>query len=338
MMKYRSRPYLFPITVLISAVLLANGYGDYPPRIAWSPVDEVLLASLENSLVLWEEYSGTTTVATGRTSSPAFSPDGEHAVFIMDREIYYFQVDRPGSIRPLLQAGEAASVTFDPLSDPDEPVICYTRDFLGSQIFVTTLGPSEVFVLVPEDPDARVNAPLISPDGRNLACVSFGMTPGWYEELYLYGDDAPAGRRARSSKTFEDRFDWHESNPVWLSSDLLLFQIGGWGEWELRFLSIRTGGEKVLLDNGHQPSAALDGRYLAFCRNDPFAGPGPSWEDPTTVWVMNRESGYLAQASEPGEWAREPAISPGGEYLAWIRVEGDGETLVVNESEAFISL
>lgn len=316
-----------------------NGYGDYPPDLAWSPVDNALLAALDDRLLLWREHFGSETVVEGETFSPAVSPDGEYGVYIMDGYIYYLDLDRPGSSRRLLQVSGAESCAFDTRSDPDEPVICYTTDFLGSQLYATGLGTAEVAVLLPEDSEARLNAPSVSPDGRNIVCVSFGHTPGWYEELYIIGDAAPEGARARGSTIFNRSSDWHESNPVWLSDELILFQIGGWGNWELRFLSIRTGGEKLLLDNAHQPSATLDGRYLAFCRKDPFpqATWGRAFEDPTTVWVMDRESGYLAQASEPGEWAEQPAISPDGEYLAWIEVLPDGEELRVFESEAFIS-
>lgn len=328
----------FILALLMTGTVMGNGYGDYPPRIAWSPVEHVLLASLEDSLVMWREHHGTITLVRGETSSPAFSPDGSHAVFIHDDGIYFIETDRPGQARSLPQAGEAASVTFDPLSDPLDPLVCFTRYFLGSQLFAATLGTGDAAALQPWDSDAMLNAPLFSPDGRNLACVNFAMNPGWYEELYLLGDDAPGGRRARLSKTFGNRFDWHESNPVWISDEVILFQIGGWGEWELRFLSIVTGGEKVLIENAHQPSAALEGRFLAFCRRDPYAGSGPAWEDPTGVWVMDRETGYLAQASDPGEWAMEPAVSTDGEYLAWIRAAGDGEELVVNRSEAFITI
>ncbi|MBN2587441.1 MAG: PD40 domain-containing protein [Candidatus Fermentibacteraceae bacterium] len=317
-----------------------NGYGDYPPDLAWSPVENVLAAALEDGLLLWEEHLGTILVAEGEVSSPAFSPDGEYVAFIMDREIYYFETDHPESPRKLVQAENAVSCTFDTQGFQGDHVLCYSTRYLGSQLYVTSLGSGEALLLLPEDSDARLNAPTVSPDGTNIACVNFTNTPGWYEELYIIGDAAPHGARARACNTLRNEFDWHESNPVWIDNDVLVYQIGGWGDWELRFLSIRTGGEKLLLDNAHQPCAALDGRYLAFCRRDPFPRVewGPAWDDPTSVWVMDRETGYLSQASDPGEWAVEPAISNDGEYIAWIQVLPEGEELRVFESEAFISL
>ncbi|RKZ06238.1 hypothetical protein DRQ25_14345, partial [Candidatus Fermentibacteria bacterium] len=169
------------------------------------------------------------------------------------------------------------------------------------------------------------------------ACMNFAMNPTWYEELYIIGASAPSGRRARTDTTFY-RWDWHESNPVWITDRVLLFQIGGWGDWELRFLNIESGIDKVFLDNASQVSAVLDGQLLAFCRKDPFpvADFGRSWEDPTTVWIMNRESGYLTQASRPGEWATQPVLSPDGRYLAWIELVQDGEVLRVFTTEEFI--
>jgi Tol biopolymer transport system component len=317
---------------------MGNGYGKYPPQIAWSPVENVLVAALEDSIVMWEEHFGTTLIAQREASSPTFSPDGRYAAFVMDREIYYLDIDHPESPRRLVQAGRAATCTFDPLAEPENPVLCYTTDFLGSQIFAVSLRAGDVVQLLPDDTDARLNAPVLSPNGRNIACVNFESSLTWWEELYILGASAPEGRRARRLLSWEGSSDWHESNPVWIDDELLLFQIGGWGEWELRFLSLRAGGEKVLLDNAHQPCAALGGRYLAFCRNDPFMYETSAYEDPTGVWVMDRETGYLIQASEPGEWAEQPAISHDGEYIAWIRVLPDGEELAVHESEAFITL
>ncbi|MCD4701659.1 MAG: hypothetical protein K8S24_07365, partial [Candidatus Aegiribacteria sp.] len=259
-----------------------NGYDDYPPDLAWSPVDDVLVAALEDRLVIWTPGKGQLTVAEGEAASPAFTPDGEWVAFILDGNVRYFQVDNPQSCRQPVHIGDAVACTFDPQGHYRDPVLCFTRRFLGSDLYVTGLFSDDVFLLLPEYSEARVNAPVISPDGSNIACMNFAMNPGWYEELYIIGDSAPSGRRARADTTFY-RWDWHESNPVWITDRVLLFQIGGWGEWELRFLNIESGIDKVFMDNASQVSAVLDGQLLAFCRKDPFpvADFGRSWEDPT---------------------------------------------------------
>ncbi len=318
--------------------LYGNGYDDYPPDLAWSPVDDVLVAALDDRLVIWTRDDGQETVIEGEAASPAFTPDGEWVAFILDGSVRYFPVDNPRTCRWPLHIGEAVACTFDPLGHYRDPVLCFTTHFLGSDIFVTGLFSDDVFLLLPEYSEARVNGPVISPDGSNIACMNFAMNPTWYEELFIIGSSAPSGRRARADTTFGSERAWHESNPVWITDKVLLFQIGGWGEWELRFLNIESGIDKVFMDNASQVSAVLNGQLLAFCRKDPFpvADFGRSWEDPTTVWIMDRESDYLTQASRQGEWATQPVLSPDGRYIAWIELVPDGEVLKVFTTEEFI--
>ena len=315
-----------------------NGYDDYPPDLAWSPVGDVLVAALEDRLVIWTPDEGQITVVEGEAASPAFTPDGEWVAFILYGMIHYFQVDNPHAFKQPVHTGGAVACTFDQLGDHRDPVLCFTTQLFGSDIYVTELFSGDTFVLLDEYSDARVNAPVISPDGSNIACMNFAMNPTWYEELYIIGASAPSGRRARADTTFQNQGEWHESNPVWVTEKVLLFQIGGWGEWELRFLNVESGIDKVFMDNASQVSAVLDGQLLAFCRKDPFpvADFGRSWEDPTTVWIMDRESDYLTQASRQGEWATQPVLSPDGRYLAWIELVQDGEVLRVFTTEEFI--
>lgn len=329
------------LVIVLSLTLLhavyGNGYDDYPPDLVWSPVEDVLVAALEDRLVIWTPYEGQVTVAEGEAASPAFTPDGEWVAFILDGTIHYFQVDNPQSCRRIPHTDERVACTFDPMGHYRDPVLCFTTRFLGSDIYATGLFSDDVFVLLPENSEVRVNAPVISPDGNNIACVNFAMNPTWYEELYIIGTSAPLGIRARTDTTFYNWSEWHESNPVWITNKVLMFQIGGWGEWELRFLNIESGIEKLFMKNAHQVCSALDGRLLAFCRNDPFpeADFGRSWEDPTSVWIMDRESDYLTQASQPGEWATRPAISYDADYFAWIEITQDGEVLKVLGSDEF---
>ncbi len=324
-------------TLTVLPDVFGNGYDDYPPDLAWSPTGDMLVAALDDRLVIWTREKGQITVIEGNAASPAFTPDGSWVAFVLDGTVRYFQADDPQTCRQPLHIGEAVACTFDPRGHYRDPVLCFTTRFLGSDIFVTGLFSDDVFLLLPEYSEARVNAPVISPDGTNIACMNFAMNPTWYEELYIIGASAPSGRRARADTTFY-RWDWHESNPVWITDRVLLFQIGGWGDWELRFLNIESGIDKVFMDNASQVSAVLDGQLLAFCRKDPFpvADFGRSWEDPTTVWIMNRESDYLTQASRQGEWATQPVLSPDGKYLAWIELVQDGEVLRVFTTEEFI--
>ena len=336
-----TRASICTITVITLLTLLpdvyGNGYDDFPPDLAWSPIDDVLVAALDDRLVIWTRENGQVTVIEGDAASPAFTPDGSWVAFVLNGTVRYFQTNDPQTCRQPLHIGEAVACTFDPRGHYRDPVLCFTTRFLGSDIFVTGLFSDDIFLLLPEYSEARVNAPVISPDGTNIACMNFAMNPTWYEELYIIGASAPSGRRARADTTFY-RWDWHESNPVWITDRVLLFQIGGWGEWELRFLNIESGIDKVFMDNASQVTAVLDGQLLAFCRKDPFpmADFGRSWEDPTTVWIMNRESGFLTQASRPGEWATQPVLSPDGRYLAWIELVQDGEVLRVFTTEEFI--
>jgi Tol biopolymer transport system component len=342
-MRYNLMDFVKIALIYILALSLAgeshgNGYDDYPPDLAWSPVEDVLVAALEDRLVLWTPDNGQIVITEGEVSSPAFTPDGEWVAFIKDGALNYFQVDNPGSLRRPVHTGDMTAVTFDPLGHYRDPVICYTTRFLGSDIFVTPLFSDEVYLLLPENSEARVSAPVISPDGRNIACMNFAMNPTWYEELYIIGSSAPdGGIRAREDTTYSNWGDWHESNPVWVSDRVILFQIGGWDEWELRFLNIESGVEKKYMENASQATAVSDGRLIAFCRMNP-PSEAASWENWTSVWIMNRDTGYLRQVSDPEERAVQPAlsISSEGRYLAWIDLTPDGEILKVSGPGEFI--
>ncbi len=329
---------ILSLAVVSVPAAYGNGYDDYPPDLAWSPAADVLVVALEDRLVIWTPDKGQVTVAEGEAASPTFTPDGSWVAFILDGSVHYFQVDNPQSCRQPVHIGDAVACTFDPQGQPRDPVLCFTTHFLGSDLFVTDLFSGDVFLLLPEYSEARFNAPVISPDGSNIACTNFDMNPGWYEELYIIGTSAPSGRRARADTTFHNEWEWHESNPVWITDKVLLFQIGGWGDWELRYLNVESGIDKIFMDNASQVSAVLNGQLLAFCRKDPFpvADYGRSWEDPTTVWIMDMESDYLTQASRQGEWATQPVLSPDGKYLAWIELVPDDEVLKVFNTEEFI--
>ncbi len=330
--------FILSLALISIPAAYGNGYDDYPPDLTWSPVDDMLVAAFNDRLVIWTPDEGQVTVAYGEAASPAFTPDGSWVAFVLDGSVLYFHVDNPQTCRQPVHIGEAVACTFDPLGNYRDPVLCFTTYFLGSDIFVSSLFSSDAYLLLPEYSEARVNAPVISPDGSNIVCVNFAMNPTWYEELYIIGSSAPLGRRARTDTTFNNEREWHESNPVWITDKVLLFQIGGWGEWELRFLNIESGIDKFFLDNASQVSAVLDGQLLAFCRKDPFplADFGRSWENPITVWIMDMESDYLTQASGAGEWATQPVLSPDGNYLAWIELVPGGEVLRVFSTEEFI--
>ena len=317
-----------------------NGYGEYPSPLAWSPFDDILLCSLSDHLVMWEPNQGEEILLQGETMSPSFSADGEYAAFVANSTIYYFQVDRSISLRELVHAGRTHALDFDAGGDSENPALCYTRDFLGSRLHATTLGAGEVFTLLPERADLRLSSPVVSPDGKNIACVRFGAAPGWWEELFLVGDAATEGGRARADSSYEGGSQWHESSPSWISSDSLVFQMGGWGEWDLFILDVYTGEDSLLIENGRQPSAALEGRLVAFTRRDTFGGADgtPMWEMATSVWIVDRHTGYTVQASPDGICAKHPSISSEGEYIAWIELHGENEVLAVHRLEEFVSL
>ena len=54
------------ITIMAAFAFLptlhGNGYDDYPPDLAWSPVDNVLVAALEDRLIVWTPNKGQVTV------------------------------------------------------------------------------------------------------------------------------------------------------------------------------------------------------------------------------------------------------------------------------------
>ena len=105
--------------------------------------------------------------------TPIDNTDGEWVAFILDGNVSCFQLDNPQSCRQPVHIGEAVACTFDPQGHYRDPVLCFTTHFLGSDIFVTGLFSDDVFLLLPEYSEARINGPVISPDGQNIACVNF---------------------------------------------------------------------------------------------------------------------------------------------------------------------
>ena len=330
------------LTVLVFSVLrpaVGNGYGNYPSDIAWSDHGEYLLARLDTELVLVEVDGDSVAVISGDPMSPSISPGGRFGAFTMDGGLFFFPVSDPSDVRSVPWATHAETCFFDPAADPEEPVLVYASDSPYGTLHAASPTSAGSRLLNPEG-RFHLKAPVLSPGGTAIACVNFATNPTWYEELFLLGGPYPHGTRARRDSTFRGWSEWHESNPVWLTDGELLFQIGGWGDWELRVLNIETREDSVLIEDAQEPSAALEGRLVAFCRTDPLPDPAlnQSWEKPTMVMMLNTATGYLTKASGNGEWAVQPALSPDGEHIAWIRITDRGRSLVVRDTEEFIGL
>ena len=171
-------------------------------------------------------------------------------------------------------------------------------------------------------------------DGREVA--QSGLTgQAAYERLMVFNQDKQSSRQLTLPQQRPD--DYHESNAAFLDSGTVLFQRGGWGDWNLHRLDLATGKETLELTDAELPSFSADGRYLVFVRRDYAAKKAAEydWEVPTSVRLRDRESGGEWQVSAPGVAACFPAIAPDGSMIAWVEASGEGQAVQIRARQAF---
>jgi len=348
---------------------LANGYATYAPPLMWSPDSRWLAAVVGDGLPqdgqtvigelrVCDRYGRYAVVGDG-CSSACFSPDSKWLAVVRDGDVWIYKVPEPPGATA---RGDAASQPAD-IQAPQaigkitargdvfdcrwgagpggDAVIYFTAGerFYGSAIFTLSWPSLAITRLLDNPPDGSAFAPVASPDGFNLLWLAQNGLTGQvgYERLMVYDQVWQASRLLTLPQQRPD--DYHESNAAFLDPGTVLFQRGGWGDWNLHRLDLETGKETLELTDAELPSFSADGRHLAFVRRDYAAKKVAEydWEVPTSVLLRDRQSGGEWQVSAPGVMACFPAIAPDGSTIAWIEASGEGQAVQIRARQAFQS-
>ena len=348
---------------------LANGYATYAPPLMWSPDSRWLAAVVTDALPedgqtvvgelrLYDKYKRYASLGPGY-SSPSFSPDSQLLAVVKDGDVWVYHVPEPpgtaasgfgedaggkADASAVLGKVTARGDVFDCRwgAAPGGATAIYFsagERFYGSAIYALSWPSLAVTQLVGNPPDGSAFAPVPSPAGSSLLWLAQGGLTGQvaYERLMVLDQDKRSSHQLTLPQQRPD--DYHESNAAFLDSGTLLFQRGGWGNWNLYRLDLGTGKEVIELTDAELPSLSADGRYLAFVRRDYTAKKKAAydWEVPTSVQLRDRQSGGEWQLSAPGILACFPAMAPDGKSIAWIDASGEGQAVQIRARQAFQS-
>ncbi len=310
----------------------ANGYEENPPRLAWSPVENVLAAVVNDEMWLVRDCSYSDVIASGDVASPTFSQDGRYLAFVQGGNLMIYDMDTLICMA-VVDTGEVIDCTFDRV-EPDGRTshkIYFTAGplYYGCDIYIYDVASAEIFIVTDEG-DASASAPVPNPYSDMIAFVLHGIeSPGGYEQLYVKGGEFPEIRAATAAQPAGD-WGYHESNPFFIGPNTIVFQRGGWGDWTLYKLDPSTKREEVFLPAAAQPSLSTYRNVLAFSRRDPYLVEEYEydWEIPPTVWVIYLDTGAEYEISPYGVWAEFPAVSIDGTHIAWIE-KGEFDRVVI---------
>ncbi|MEP0814024.1 MAG: PD40 domain-containing protein [bacterium] len=331
-MSLRGLPFLLlaaAVLLLTAAPAFANGYGEYPPKLVWSPDGFHLAAVVGTELWIVDAYGSAYGIAYESPSSPSWSPDGSQLAYVQNGKlfIYGYSSDLSQQVRMLSGVLDCA---FLPDADNPRVLVSYGERFYGCDIGLYEVRTGRFEPLV-ESRDQSECSPVPNPDGSGFAYLVQGDgMPGGYEQIFY----KPFGRKpGRALTGIADFGEWgyHESNPRWTGEGLLLFERGGWGDWHLYQFDVESGTEELFLADAEQPALSKYMGMIAFVRRDPElkAEYEYDWEIAPSVWLRHQESGDEFQISPPGTWAEYPAISPDGTHVAWIEIHAEMPQVVI---------
>jgi Tol biopolymer transport system component len=317
----------------------ANGYEIYPYPAAWARDSSMVAVCLPT------EFNGSSAGGTlqvydrfGRLrlerrdavySSPAFHPRGGRLAVVADGALLEIDV-LSGETRVLVDGGVLDCAWY---RRGGENRLAYSvgQRFGSADIFVM-FEDGESVQLTETGDGAACIAPMPSP-GANI--LVFTRMPGregdyGYERLWVFYDEVSA-MPYKAANEQRREWDYHESNAVFPFDDWIIFQRGGWGDWNLYRLDLKTGKEYLELTDAQQPSVSDGGQYLAFTRRDYEIKLGTEydWEIDPAVWLWDRGTNAMRRVSTPGRVAQYPAVAPDGERLAWVEENLQGRLIVM---------
>lgn len=332
---------------------LANGYDYYPAPLAWSPDSQYLLAAWPGTLPLGEVSANTElrlyspcnegyiNAAYGNAVSPCWYPEGHRWVVVLDGALHMqiltgprrnetgLQWETVGDFGQLYPETNVIDCAVNPRAGRGgEPDVYFSagQQFYGAGIF--EWHPDMSVRSFASREDGSCFSPLPLEDGRMLFLSQTEYGDPAYERLQLSTLGSPGGKAltAPTSGPPISPNDYHECYATALPGGReVLFQRGGWGDWSIYRINLNSGVEQLEVADAQQPSLSADGRWLLFSRRDPLqkAVTEYDWELPSSVWLRDLVSGGEQQLSAPGVYAEAPAISPDGQWLAWLEQAND---------------
>lgn len=331
---------------ILPTAALANGYEDYPARIAWSPDSTLLAVALpyavapeapesdegavfiygrdsEDGQFVWSSYG---------PAGVGFSPDGQ-ALAILDNgyiALARLPLTPDAYAEPLALAPQPAlDFAWAPPryagSGPSLLVSAGER-FYGAQVYRLDpwLGTAELFASA--GAESSLCLPQCDGEGKRVWLLRQDSYTG--SEAYERLGWVPLGAEARMSfvrASSRQPGEYHESNHS-VRGNLVYFQRGGWGQWSILALEIDRGYENLIVEGGAQPSLDSAGRYLTYLLPNPdsLARAEYAWDADRDVWVLDQETGQEARLATP-RGATSLSISPDGRTVAWLDYDADGK-------------
>ena len=332
---------------LLPGLALANGYDVYACPVAWSPDGKQVAAiigldwpyhsgSAQGELVLADHRGHCEPLLAGELASPCFGPYGEWLLVVLDGDLVAYNLEHGNAVW-LTVRGDVLDCCFAPQLEPEQPITVFFsagNRFYGSDVYAMEFSPdggSLPGLVTHTGLSASGFGPSVSPDGMQVLFLhQYGFDgpedSAAYERVYWM----PTVDIAQQLTLPQQRADdYHESNIVWLDSDTVLFQRGGWGDWRLIRKELPDGAEIIVLTDAQQPSVSADGEWLAFTRRKYSEKEETQydWELPSSVWAQKVGMRRLRRISEPGVYAAHPALSPDGSRIAWLEWGGNGVQL-----------
>lgn len=269
------------------------------------------------------------TSATGPSTMPAWSPDGQKIAFVRrtgdDTQIYIMNADS-GSQRPLTAGpGRADS----PAWSPDGLQIVFVSTKAGlAQIAAMRRDGSRRRDLAPSHSDQR--APAWSPDGRLIAFLSkaareqydlLSRTSRAHVDLYVIGTD---GRNLRQVPTPGPGIEPDVKEFTWLPDGRLAYTSRSGPAQDGVTVTTVSGAERRYLGTGASPAWAPDSRRLAFVVSHAGA---------PEVYVRNGLEGHSVPLMDAHLTTVRPAWSSDGRQIAFLILGGGKVKLTVVDAD-----
>jgi hypothetical protein len=337
----------------------ANGYDLYPAPLAWDPCGQKLLAlppdSSGNSQEVQLIYSANPAMVVplsygNEVASPCWAPDGLRAAVVIDGRLTLFsfaqtRIDMDAGLPRPVRLGSPISNTnvldcaFNPLAGQSgEPLLFFSAGerFYGADLFAL-FDDGTVRTIAGSDSDDSFISPVPLEDGSLLFLHMSMSGDRAYERIYGRSSSEPNGRQltAPASGPPISPSDYHEcyASPLrGRTGREIVFQRGGWGDWQLLSLNLDSGTESLLLADAQQPSLSRDGNWLAYTHVDPAAKAEAEydWELPGTVWLAELDGEPVRQlSSAQASSAAYPALAPQGSRVAWVEyLPGEAQGVV----------
>ena len=267
-------------------------------------VDHLIIGDVEQdgdryrvSFQLLDVFTGSSMTGRRYNASPG---DLRTAAHVISDEIHEEILGRPGAFN--------TRIAYVAISDESE----------GRRwrlVFADADGHLPESILTSREP---IMSPAWSPDGRQLAYVSF---EGRRSEIFI--QEIATGERERVAS-----FEGINSAPAWSpDGDRLAITRSRGGQTDIHVLDIRSGDTRQVTDHpaiDTEPVWTADGRHIIFT-SDRAGGP--------QIYRISADGGEARRLTYEGNYNASPALSPDGQSLAMVHRGDNGFVIAVQDLE-----